>query len=459
MRATPADGKRLDTTLKAYLEKPPAERLEIKDGTVDGLTIRIGPRGKPKWTFRFRVKGDGGVTERGTKLNGARYHRVALGVYPTMSVKAARAKASAYVEDIEEGRNPILSFEEKAVDRHDKISDLVENFITHAEKSLRTGRHARWCLNRHVVPAWGDRLTGSITERDAKALLDKVIKGQPDPKTGVRKPAPGAASEVRKWGLALFRFAVDGDRAKINPFAGTKPPKLAARHRFLELEEARAVYVAAGELREPWGQAVRLLMLTGCREMEICAARRPWFDKNAATLLIPPEHYKTDRHFLVCLPAEAVEIIDALPVHNGGDFLLSTTHGKKPIAGIPRKVVDDLQAKAEKILGHPMERFALHDLRRTARTHLARLGVDDVVAEMVLGHALKGLQARYNLYGFAAEKRHALELWTADLLNVVDADEHNKAALLAEALEALKANRPLSKSQRAAILARTGAES
>lgn len=422
MRTHSQDGKLSDAILAKFLQRPPAQRLELKDGTVDGLTLRIGPRGNPKWTFRFRVKGDGGITERGTKLNGARYHRVALGVYPEVSLKAARAKASSYVEDIEAGRNPLLAFEERAVDRHDKISDLIDDFIAHAEQTLRTGRHARWCLNRHMVPAWGARLTGSITERDAKALLEKVAKGRPDPKTGVAKRAPGAASEVRKWGLALFRYAVDNDRAKANPFAATKQPKLAARQRFLEIDEARAVWAAAGELREPWMQAIRLLMLTGNREMEVCAAQRSWLNLVEATILIPPEHYKSGRHFLVCLPAQAVEIIEALPPHHDGDFLLSTTHGKKPIAGVPRKVVDDLHAKAEKILGRSMERFSLHDLRRTVRTHLSRLGVDDVVAEMVLGHHLRGLQARYNLYGFATEKRRALELWAADLLNI-GADE------------------------------------
>jgi hypothetical protein len=46
------------------------------------------------------------------------------------------------------------------------------------------------------------------------------------------------------------------------------------------------------------------------------------------------------------------------------------------------------------------------------------LGIDDVVAELVLGHALKGLKASYNVYGFAAEKRRALEIWANDLLNV-----------------------------------------
>jgi integrase len=181
------------------------------------------------------------------------------------------------------------------------------------------------------------------------------------------------------------------------------------------MEEARAVWKAAADLREPWRQAIRLLMLTGCRENEICGARRKWLDPEARTLLIPPEHYKSGRNFLVTLPDQAIEVIDSLPLWNEGGFMLSTTNGKKQVAGVARKVIDDLHTKAEVILKASMDRFALHDLRRTVRTHLSRLGVDDVVGELVLGHALTGLQARYNVYGFAAEKRAALEKWAAEL--------------------------------------------
>ena len=96
--------------------------------------------------------------------------------------------------------------------------------------------------------------------------------------------------------------------------------------------------------------------------------------------------------------------------------MLTTTNGEKAIAGVARKTLNLLQLKAEKILGVPMKRFSLHDLRRTVRTHLSRLGISEVVAELVLGHALKGLQARYNVYGFAPEKRAALEKWAQELL-------------------------------------------
>jgi integrase len=246
-----------------------------------------------------------------------------------------------------------------------------------------------------------------------------VQKGDADDQAA-GKLRNGAAAEVRKWGSMLFQWGKRAGRVKINPFRDIPAPKLERRQRFLTMVEAKAVWAASHQLAHPWGAAIQLLMLTGCRESEICSARRAWYDDKAATLLIPPEQYKSGRNFLVTLPDEAKRIIDDLPRFNGGDFMLSTTNGEKPIAGVARKTLDLLHTKAEKILGHPMKQFSLHDLRRTVRTHLSRLGVSDVVAELVLGHALKGLQARYNVYGFADEKRDALQKWAGALVDERD---------------------------------------
>jgi integrase len=407
-----------DVALKALLTNPPTERIELKDGTVDGLTLRVGPRGRPTWTFRFRVRGAGGTTTRGAQINGSHYHRISLGTYPALTLKAARAKAGGYAEAIERGENPIEALEENAVDRRDTVAALIGDYLGYAEQAMRSWRNAKWILHRHIVSRWGDLPAGTIRERDARALVSEVQKGVNDSSGEVAKPRNGAAAEVRKWGSMLFEWGRKNGRVKLNPFREVPVPKLSQRQRFLTMDEARAVWAASADLREPWRQALRLLMLTGCRENEICAARWKWFDPQERTLLIPPEHYKSGRNFLVTLPAEAVGVIETLRVWNAGDFMLSTTKGEKPVAGIARKVIDDLHAGAETILGRPMERFALHDLRRTVRTHLSRLGVDDVVGELVLGHALKGLQARYNVYGFAAEKRDALERWSIELAGV-----------------------------------------
>lgn len=403
-----------DVQLKALLAKPPAERVELKDDKVDGLTLRVGPRGRPTWTYRFRVRGAGGTTARGTQLNGRRYHRVSLGAYPAVSIKAARAKAGLYAEAVERGENPIDGLEENAVDRRDTVADLIDDFLTHADRTMRSARNAKWILDRHMRPKWKDMPAGTVKERDARKLVADVRKGDADDQEAGRL-RNGAAAEVRKWGSMLFEWGRREGRVKANPFRDIPAPKLERRQRFLTMVEAKAVWAATDQLAYPWGEAIRLLMLTGCRESEISSARWAWYDAKAATLLIPPEHYKSGRDFLVTLPNEAKRIIDGLPLFNGGDFMLSTTNGVKPIAGVARKTLNLLHTKAEKILGYPMKRFSLHDLRRTVRTHLSRLGVSDVVAELVLGHALKGLQARYNVYGFADEKRVALQKWAVEL--------------------------------------------
>lgn len=388
--------------------------MELKDGKVEGLTIRVGPRGRAVWTYRFRVRGAGGTTARGTFLNGTRYHRVSLGTYPTTSMKAARAKAAAYAQAAERGENPLEALEENAVDRRNTVADLIDDYVAHAERTMRSWRNARWVLNKHVRPNWGELPAGTIKERNARDLIAEVQRGsETDRKEG--RSRNGAAAELRKWGSMLFEWGRRQGRLKNNPFREVPAPKLGTRQRFLVMEEARAVWESTKQLPYPWQQAIQLLMLTGCRESEICGARFSWYDHSEATLTVPPEHYKSQRPFLVALPNEANIIVSALPRFNGGDFMLSTTNGERPIAGIPRKTLDRLHREAEALLQKPIQRFALHDLRRTVRTHLSRLGVTDVVAELVLGHALKGLQARYNVYGYAREKRDALELWIRDL--------------------------------------------
>jgi len=52
-----------------------------------------------------------------------------------------------------------------------------------------------------------------------------------------------------------------------------------------------------------------------------------------------------------------------------------------------------------------------HDLRRTASTHLARLGVRDEIREALLNHKKKGLRGVYNLYEYDWQKQEALVLW------------------------------------------------
>jgi integrase len=74
--------------------------------------------------------------------------------------------------------------------------------------------------------------------------------------------------------------------------------------------------------------------------------------------------------------------------------------------------------------------WVLHDLRRTGRTELSRLGVNADIAERVIGHAIGGLRSVYDRYEFLAEKREALARWAAHLQGIIEPPKSAKVVRL-----------------------------
>ena len=79
---------------------------------------------------------------------------------------------------------------------------------------------------------------------------------------------------------------------------------------------------------------------------------------------------------------------------------------------------------------HGLPHFTTHDFRRTARTHLAALGVDPHVAERCLNHKLKGVEGIYNRHDYFAERKAALEGW-GQLLEQLEQGESSKVIPIA----------------------------
>ena len=405
-----------DFGLKALMRAPPTRQTDIADKSTPGLSARVTAKGRVTWSLRIRVTGEGGQSERGRRAKGQQY-RLSLGGYPTVTIKDARALASEYRRQAEAGQHPVRALARKAVPRHDTVERLVEAFIAdYAQPNLRSWKNAKSSLNLHVVSAWGRLPVDSIDSAEAARILRSVARGPADPETGANSPRPGAAGEVRKWGSILFAWAVRNGSATTNPFAQTRnPTRLKARQRFLDMAEARALWRATDLLENPWRDLVRVLLLTGCRLREIAHVRWRWIDLPGARIVVPAEVYKTERPFLVALPPRAAAILDGMTRWNEGDYVFSTENGKRPVWSIPRKIVDPLHTRMEQIAGRTIEHFVIHDLRRTVRTHLSRLKVPEVVGELVLGHALRGVVGTYNVYDFENEKRDALTAWSEDL--------------------------------------------
>jgi integrase len=397
-----------DARLKSLLASPPKERLELNDGTISGLLLRVGPRGRPTWTLRYTVSGQGGVTERGKKLAGRKFYRITLGEYPAVSLLKARALAANILTDADNGIDPIERLEKAATARRGTIAELAEEFLeNHCRGRLQSAGKAEWIMRDYVIPRFGNHAPKQVTRRDVLALLDDLK----------RRSSKTATLDTRKWLSIMFNWALERELVDFNPVTGIRAPlKSKPRERVLSLDEARAVWKAARAEPYPSGTLICLLMLTGARLREIGNAKIGWLDRANACLDIPGEAYKTGDPTIIPLIPQAVAIMEKIPKPPNGDFLISSNGGRRPVWTATPEALARIRRGAETELGRKIDHWTIHDLRRTAATHMARLGVDEIVVERVLGHRIGGVKAVYNRYRYIEEKRAALQLWAKELL-------------------------------------------
>jgi integrase len=172
----------------------------------------------------------------------------------------------------------------------------------------------------------------------------------------------------------------------------------------------------------------QLLALTGQRKSEVAKARWREFDLDKKIWTIPPERMKGEAAHVLPLTDDMIAILTALPRFKKGDHVFSTTFGSKPVNGFSKAKLR-LDAAMAEVLGKPVEDFVIHDIRRTMRTHLSALPIPDLVRELVIAHAQRGLHKVYDQHAYEAEKRHALELWAARLRNIVSPPPANVVPL------------------------------
>jgi integrase len=162
--------------------------------------------------------------------------------------------------------------------------------------------------------------------------------------------------------------------------------------------------------------AMKMILLTGQRPGEVCGMAWEEID-NERFWNIPAERRKGKIPQRVPLSSLALEIIEQARIYSGKTpYVFTSSHKEnQPMTS---------HALSRAILRHWQEigfsePFTPHDLRRTLRTRLAEIGIDDVVAERVLGHKLQGIMAVYNRHGYDTEKRQALDKWDRKLRKIL----------------------------------------
>jgi integrase len=414
------------TAIQALLRKPLAKRIDLMDGAVAGLMLRVGPSGGT-WSLRIRVVGEGGVTARGHQKKGNK-SRVTLGEYPTMSIEGARALANTYLDQANKGVSPIAALESVATAGGLTVRALAERFLADyvRMKELRALLKYEGAIRVHIVPVLGEILADVVSREQVRVLVRKTMVRIPRGEGARDRPRGG--KEAARTALGVFRKMINwGMRERLlkradNPATGMEDnlPKKKQKERVLSLEEARIAWRAAETLGYPFGPIYQLILLSGCRQGEWSACLGRYVDLKQALLVLPATAYKSDHVHVVPLVPQAVDILEhVMTSYRGksGDHLFSGTDGRKPLSGWTHGHARMMRAVCAVSGERPLVPWTPHDLRRTVATRIAeKLGVGgEQLIKRVLGHADGSVTAIYNRYGYVKEMRAVLDEWAADL--------------------------------------------
>jgi integrase len=207
----------------------------------------------------------------------------------------------------------------------------------------------------------------------------------------------------------------------LNLVAGTaKLDEGGSRERTLTQQELAELWLALDAEPNPqFADIVRLLILTGQRREEVGGLR--WSEIDRDRIVLPPERTKNSRQHEVPLSSQAQAILSRQPRRKGRDFVFGI--GEAGFSGWSdcKARLDQALLARRKAKARP--EWRLHDLRRTAATGMAELGVQPHIIEAVLNHVSghkSGVAGVYNRATYAEPMREALQRW-ADWLDQITA--------------------------------------
>jgi integrase len=405
-----------DTRIKSA--KPSTKAIKLTDG--HGLLLEVRPTGAKLWRYRYRIDGKENVFAAGEYAQ------------PVAGERSGEAEARRRA-----GR---LTLAEARIER-EKWRDLVKRGIHPAQErrdALRAARAEDANTFEAVAREWVDKKKPSWTpyylnqvERALKADLYPVVGQMPirqvaaaDLLTVLQKVEERGAESVaillRQWSSAIFRYAVATLRADSDPAAALKgaihKPKT-KHNRPLSPDEIKQFFSAVstyGGFR-PTVIALRLMLLTFVRTVELRGAKWEELDLDRAEWRIPAERMKKREPHLVPLSAQAIGLLCELKTITGGRCYLLPNHRD------PRRFMSatTLNRALERMgfCGRDGIGFSSHGFRATASTILNEMGYRSDVIERQLAHAERNkVRASYNQAEYLEERRDMMQQW-ADYLN------------------------------------------
>lgn len=368
----------------------------IWDTEVAGFGLRL--RGTAKtYIVCYRPAGAG---------RSANTKRFKIGTPETIKTATeARRLAFAVLGRVAAGGDPARDRREERRKSKSRVGDLLDAYEKALERRHYVMRKMVMSLLRRRLVAHVGKDIRDLTGVDYAAIIQRLEKDG----------FVGAADDFRSRCRTFLTWCVF--EAKVldsNPLFGytkgrdTREEKLAkGQHgRALSDDEFAAVWQAARP-DTVFGRYVRFLMLTGCRRNEGAGLTRGMYAEHEALLRLPATFTKQARGHDVHVDPALAGILKACPLDARSDLFFPSPRTGQKMSGWNKRLGSLVKTSGV--------RFTLHDLRRTFRTGLSRLGVDSELAELALGHARADLEARYNRDECTAELKKVFGLWAGHI--------------------------------------------
>jgi integrase len=391
---------KLDTKIVAALALPRGRTDEICwDAELEGFGLRL------------RRRADGGLLRNWVTQYRANGHtrRLTIGAADKITPGQARDAARKILARVELGHDPQVEREAKRQQAAHTVRATVADYLGAKQSELRpeSFRVTRLYLTGPYFRALHSLPVTAITRADVATCVRTII----------RKHSTATAAAARRMLSAFFAWCIAegllGNGA--NPVDGShRPADPTPRDRVLTDPELVAVWKACGD--DDHGRIIQLLILLGSRRQEVGGMRWSELDPALGTWTLPAERSKNGRAHTIALPPPALAIINAVP-RTDRDHLFGDRSGAGFTSWGPAK------AALDRRLAGAVQPWRAHDIRRTAATRMADIGIEPHHIEAVLnhysGHRL-GVAGVYNRIVYERAVRAALVRWSEHVLALIE---------------------------------------
>ena len=384
-------------TCKAAICPAGKARKRFVDGRA--LYLEVHPNGGKHWHWKYRIAG--------------KEKRLAIGIYPDVSLAEARQARDDARKLLRAGQDPVQAKLDAKTAIKERLGTTFEG-VTRAWfehwRGPKSPRHADYVMRRleaDVFPMLGSKPIADMTAPQLLAMAKKIES----------RGALDIAKRCLQTCGQVMRYAVAHGILERNPAADVKPgdalkPRKRTNYARLDAKEVptllRKIDTYTGT---PYTRlAMEIMALTFVRTGELIAARWEEFDLEAAEWRIPAERMKMRTPHIVPLSTQAIEALATLHELRGGIGLLfpGERNHEKPMS-------NNTILKALERMGYK-HRMTGHGFRGIASTMLHELSFRHDVIEIQLAHQERNaVSAAYNHATYLPERRAMMQAWADHL--------------------------------------------